>query len=182
MARSPASVTGHDTLSILCDVSTGKPRLWIPSSWRRQVFDSIHGLSHPGTNTTMKMVVAKCIWRGLSKQVRDWARNCISCQRDKVHKHIRAPLANIETPSRRFDHIHVDIVGPLPTSCGFTHLFTIVDRFTRWPEAIPLSDISTKSCARALFSIGLQDMEFQHKLHPIVEPSLHPSCGLICAN
>ena len=51
---------------------------------------------------------------------------------------------------RRFDHIHVDIVGPLPQSRGVTHLLTIVDRFTRWPEAIPLSDTSTAACARAL--------------------------------
>ena len=45
-----------------------------------------------------------------------------------------------------------DRVGPLPPSQGFTHLFTIVDRFTRWPEAIPLTSTDTKSCARALLS------------------------------
>ena len=44
----------------------------------------------------------------------------------------------------------MDIVGPLPQSRGVTHLFIIVDRFTRWPEAIPLQDTSTSSCGRAL--------------------------------
>ena len=39
-------------------------------------------------------------------------------------------------------------MGPLPLSQGYTYLFT-VDRFTRWPEAIPLASIDTKSCARA---------------------------------
>jgi hypothetical protein len=33
----------------------------------------------------------------------------------------------------------VDLVGPLPASKGFTHLFTIMDRTSRWPEAIPLT-------------------------------------------
>ena len=31
-----------------------------------------------------------------------------------------------------------------------TCLFTVVDRFTRWPEAIPLASIDTESCDRAL--------------------------------
>jgi IS30 family transposase len=54
-------------------------------------------------------------------------------------------------PARRFSHIHVDLVGPLPTSKGFTHLFTIMDRTSRWPEAIPLNNTTTVDCANALF-------------------------------
>lgn len=37
--------------------------------------------------------------------------------------------------TKRFEHIHVDIVGPLLVSQGFRYCLTIVDRFTRWPEA-----------------------------------------------
>ncbi|XP_072918216.1 uncharacterized protein [Hemitrygon akajei] len=53
---------------------------------------------------------------------------------------------------RRFQHIHVDIVGPLPVSRGARYIFTMVDRFTRWPEAVPLIDTSTESCTRALIA------------------------------
>uniref|UniRef100_A0A1X7UE36 Integrase catalytic domain-containing protein n=1 Tax=Amphimedon queenslandica TaxID=400682 RepID=A0A1X7UE36_AMPQE len=49
-----------------------------------------------------------------------------------------------------FDNIHIDIVGPLALSHGFTYLLTCVDRFTRWPEAFPLRDISALTIARAL--------------------------------
>jgi hypothetical protein len=51
-----------------------------------------------------------------------------------------------------FAHIHVDLVGPLPPSRGHTYLFTIIDRTSRWPEAIPLAFITAADCARALFA------------------------------
>jgi hypothetical protein len=48
---------------------------------------------------------------------------------------------------------HRHIVGPLPASPGgCTHLLTMVDRSTRWAEAVPLVNTSTSSCAVAFFN------------------------------
>lgn len=143
---------GNTGLTLLCDVSTGKQRPVVPQSWRRRVFDTVHNLSHPSVRTTCRLLTSKFIWHGISRQVKEWAKSCLDCQRAKVQRHTRAPLTPIAVPSHRFDHIHVDLVGPLPPSQGFTHLFTVVDRFTRWPQAIPLADTSAKSCACALLN------------------------------
>ena len=40
--------------SILCDTSTSKIRPILPASWARPIFDSIHGLSHPGPKPTQQ--------------------------------------------------------------------------------------------------------------------------------
>ena len=57
----------------------------------------------------------------------------------------------IPVPAHRFIHIHVDLVGPLPTSAArHSCIFTAVDRSTRWLEAILLQDMSAASCADAL--------------------------------
>ena len=46
--------------------------------------------------------------------------------------------------------MHVDLVGSLPASDGFTYLFTVIDRTTRWAEAIPLQSTSAAASACAL--------------------------------
>jgi hypothetical protein len=45
----------------------------------------------------------------------------------------------------------MDLVGPFPASKGYTYLFTIMDRTSRWPEAIPITATSTIDCENALF-------------------------------
>ncbi|XP_057695302.1 uncharacterized protein LOC130917681 [Corythoichthys intestinalis] len=146
LQRVPVGDTG---VTLWCDVSTGVARPLVPARWRRKVFDAVHSLSHPGRKPSAKLVSQKFVWRGLKKDVLAWADSCVACQRAKVQCHVKAPLEPFVVPERRFDHINVDLVGPLPVSHGFTHVLTMVDRTTRWPEAVPLSSTTTADVARA---------------------------------
>ncbi|XP_037803923.1 uncharacterized protein LOC119598342 [Penaeus monodon] len=78
-------------------------------------------------------------------------RSVTACQTSKILRHTEMGPGSFHQPQRRFAHIHVDIVGPLPPS-GHRYLFTVVDRSTRWPEAIPMFNASSASCAAALLS------------------------------
>ena len=81
-----------------------------------------------------------------------WARECLHCQQAKVTRHVTPPIGEFIVPSKRFEHINLDLVT-LPRSNGFKYLLTAVDRFTRWPVAIPLVDISAQSVCEA-FAYG----------------------------
>ncbi|BHF69194.1 hypothetical protein SprV_0301223700 [Sparganum proliferum] len=48
--------------------------------------------------------------------------------------------------------VHLDVVGPLPPSNGFTHLLTCVDQYTRWADAIPLPNAQTEAIVNAYVS------------------------------
>jgi transposase InsO family protein len=138
-------------LDLICNSSTGIFRPLVPRDLRRQVFEHLHGTAHPGRQATSHLISSRYVWKGLSTDVTSWAKACLGCQRAKVHRHVQVPPQHIPVPTRHFSHIHVDLVGSLPASKGFTYLFTIIDRTSRWPEAIPIAATTAVDCVNALF-------------------------------
>ncbi|GFN99393.1 Pol polyprotein [Plakobranchus ocellatus] len=136
--------------NLLCDVSTSRPRPIVPPLWTKTIFDAIHNLSHPGHKPTTRAISARYVWPGLKREVKNMVRACHGCQASKIGRHTKTALNSFDPPDRRFGDIHVDLVGPFPPSEGCTYLFTIIDRFTGWPEAVPIHNAGAPTCARAL--------------------------------
>nr|VZI40740.1 unnamed protein product [Spirometra erinaceieuropaei] len=117
--------TGNDI--ILCYVPTPFHRPFMPPSLRRKVFSSsLHNLSHPKSRATDKLIFDRFVWPGVQKDLKAWTRACMP--RSLGHR------------------------GPLPLSNGCSYLLTCVDRFTRWPEAIPLPDTAAPTVVKATLS------------------------------
>jgi hypothetical protein len=113
-------------------------------------FITCHNIALTGRLASCCIISSRFVWRGLSSNVTAWACGCLACQRGKFHRHTHLVPQPIPIPQRRFSHLHVDLVGPLQYSSNFTYIFTIIDRTSKWMEAIPLSEMGAAACPKAL--------------------------------
>ena len=163
---------------IWCDNSLGVLSPIVPVSMRRLVFNSMHSLAQPGIHATRHMLTSRFVWTSCSSDVNTWYRECQQCARAKIQSHKRAAVEAIPVPLHRFLHVHVDLVGPWPwTAEGHTHLLTIVDRTTRWAEAIPLQSTTAQVVA---YSFVVNWMaRTREPSSPVLRGS---ACGQACAD
>ncbi|GFS74342.1 retrovirus-related Pol polyprotein from transposon 412 [Trichonephila clavipes] len=137
--------------NLLRHTSIGFPRPFVPVLFRRTVFDHFHNLSHPGIVTSTKLIFSRYVWPGMKCQIKKWARCCEPYQKLKIQRHTKTPLGTFSLLDARFSHINIDIVSPLPPSKGHHYLLTLIDRFSRWPEAIPIPNMQVKTICSAIF-------------------------------
>ena len=93
-------------VTIYCDTSTPQPRPYITTTFIRQAFDALYGLSHPGANATAMLVSQRFVWPGVGKDCRAWKRACTPCKLSKVTRHVKAP-SGVSTSRRRVSLISI---------------------------------------------------------------------------
>jgi transposase InsO family protein len=144
--------TGHSLVAgddgIVRDTHTGA--IWLPARFRHLEFDRLHKFSHPGFRASLSLVSARYLWPGIRKDVKRWCLECSACQSSKVTRHTRSPLGAFP-PCGRFERVHIDLVGPLPSCNETRYLFTMIDNFTGWLEVVPLKRITAQDIATVFF-------------------------------
>ena len=128
----------------------------VPKSYRHEILSIAHESpmsGHLGINKTYHKIINHFYWPGLKSDVSKYCKTCHTCQMvGKPNQTIpKAQLQLIPAFGEPFSRILIDCVGPLPrTKSGNEYLLTIMCTSTRFPEAIPLRNIKTKSIVKAL--------------------------------
>ena len=118
---------------------------------------------HLGIYKTYHKILNHFYCPGLKSDVSQFCKSCHTCQmvgkpNQTIPKAHLQPISAFDGP---FSKIIIDCVGPLPkTKSGHEYLLTIMYASTRFPEAVPLTNIKTKYIVMALVKfctfVGLQ--------------------------
>ena len=115
------------------------------------ILEQFHSLSHPGVKSTINLIRSRFVWPKIATDIKQWVRECVKCQQAKIQRHVKPPVHFDLPVNERFQAIDVDIVDPFPLSKqGEKYLVTMIDRASRWLEAVSTRDIEAETIAQAI--------------------------------
>ena len=141
-------------------VPDGRSLLAIPSvflrgrSLRELIIDHFHVIGgHLGYSKTLDAVRRHVWWPSLIKDVDAFCKSCHTCAMAKTPN--KAPDGYVHPlgiPSKPWEVIAMDFVGPFPPSNGFNYLWVIVDKLTNMVHLVPTTTVvSAKRLAEMYF-------------------------------
>ncbi|GFW72530.1 gypsy retrotransposon integrase-like protein 1 [Trichonephila clavipes] len=127
----------------------------------KELHDPIKSLCHEGTSAHLGITKSKdklnryFYWPNCYRDMEQFVKTCDQCQRaGKPNDKKKAPLKLVPVIQEVFTKLNIDACGPLPiTSKGNRYLITAICMSSKFPEAIPVSDISSVSVTDALLNI-----------------------------
>ena len=128
-------------------------QLIVPDTMKADLLKYMHDIpsaGHLGVDKTLEKVKKAFYWPRMKSDVHSYCQECDHCAARKASPaRNRAPLCQYLV-GEPFERIEIDVFGPLPKSkSGNKYILTMCDCFTKWIEAVPLSDQEANTITRA---------------------------------
>lgn len=95
---------------------------------------------HSGRDVTATRIKSLFFWKGMTKDIINYVRNCDVCQRCKPDLEASPGLLQpLPIPNRIWEDISMDIIEGLPPSNGKQVLLVVVDRLSKYAHFPPFS-------------------------------------------
>lgn len=108
---------------------------------------------HSGQKKLYAKLRSNYYWKGMTRDIAKFVKNCNKCQVNKVRPGSKEPLVLTPTPQRPFDIVVVDTIGPLQKSYqGNSYAVTMVCDLTKYLVVSPIPNKEAKTVARAIFN------------------------------
>ncbi|UYV76356.1 K02A2.6-like [Cordylochernes scorpioides] len=119
-------------------------RVIIPTNLRAKMLDELHN-SHQGIVGLKSVARTLFWWPGLDKDIKETVRRCNCCQSHACMPP-RATPVNWPPTNQPWDRVHIDHLGPFEQNL----YLIVVDACTKWIEAIPVPNTSTRETIEQL--------------------------------
>ena len=129
--------------------------LKVPSiELRKELIEIQHALGHFGAKLlSTKIQEEGYWWREMMKDIEAYTKECLPCLKYNVEKEGFHPAKSI-VAKEPWDHIQIDLIGPLPVSeRGHTYILTVVDVCTNFTVLRALKNKDMETIARKLWRI-----------------------------
>jgi hypothetical protein len=93
-------------------------------------------------------------WPNMDCYICKYVAGCKTCAQGKPAQHPRGPLQPLDVPSYPWQHVGVNLVGPLPLSDGFNMIITYVNLLTKQAHFLP--------CKSTISAEGVANMHIRH--------------------
>jgi hypothetical protein len=130
-----------------------KDQIYVPDEqqWRTTLMTEFHSTptaGHSGMKPTLSRLSASFLWPGSYTDVKQFIRNCHTCQHNKYMPTKKQGLLQpLPIPDKVWDELTMDFVTHLPASFGHTVVLVICDRLSKYVHFIALP---TKFAAKDL--------------------------------
>ena len=105
---------------------------------------------HHGLRSTLQNLSKFCYWPQIQASTQKFLDKCKTCLLNKQDKSKKAPILSYPNVRHPWLCLNVDLIGPLAVSRnGYRYILTVIDVFSKFGVASPLTDKSAKTVARA---------------------------------
>ena len=113
-----------------------------------------HQIGHEGYYKTYQRLRKCYYWTGMVNDIKRTISKCEKCQLNKSQPYPE-PTEDIPTEVEGpFTHLGLDIIGPLEkTSHNNQYIIVVVDYFTKWVEAEPTENVTSKDVIKFLINV-----------------------------
>ena len=137
--------------------TNGKSLVMVQQVARGKVMQLAHNsmiAGHFGREKTLEAISRRLDRPGIAAAVKNLCESCLVCQKARPAIATRAPLHSLPILKNPFQHLAMDIFGPLKKiQIGNKYILVAMDYTTKWPEAFALKNATTETILDCLIEL-----------------------------